>query len=294
MSLLNLLDTLSACARNLWRNPRESLQNLAGHPEAKRGCEVARGWTITSNCEWPEAGTSLTGNDILDQPLRAYFDEVKEGFGVWKWLHYFELYDRHLRKFVGRPVTVAEVGVYSGGSLPMWRSYFGTGCRMHGVDIQEECKTYTNSYTTIHVGDQADREFWKRFRGAVPHVDVFIDDGGHEPEQQMVTLEEMLHHLSPGGVYICEDVHGTGNRFGTFVHSLADELNALNLVPQQKLASVCTPFQAAINSVHLYPFVVVIEKRDAVLQTLSAPKHGTEWQPFFDRSGISAGHKRSG
>src|SRR5262252_4022229 len=107
MSLLNLLDTLSACTRNLWSRPRESLQNLAGHPEAKRGCAVARGWRSTSNVELLETRAPLIGLDILDQPLRAYFDEVKEGPGVWKWLHYFELYDRHLRKFVGRPVTVA-------------------------------------------------------------------------------------------------------------------------------------------------------------------------------------------
>src|SRR5262249_52626874 len=142
MSRFNLLDTLSACARNLWSSPRESLQNLAGHPEARRGNEVARGWRTTSNLELLEIRIPRTGADTLDNPLRAYFDGVKEGSGVWKWLHYFELYDRHLRKFVGRPVTVAEVGVYSGGSLSMWRSYFGSGCQVHGVDIQEECKAY--------------------------------------------------------------------------------------------------------------------------------------------------------
>ena len=109
-----------------------------------------------------------------------------------KWLHYFDLYHRHLQKFIDRPVTVVEVGVYSGGSMPMWRHYFGEHCRVHGVDIQEECKMYEDAHTTIHIGDQADRAFWKRFRESVPAVDVLIDDGGHQPEQQMVTLEEML------------------------------------------------------------------------------------------------------
>jgi hypothetical protein len=46
--------------------------------------------------------------------------------------------------------------------------------------------------TSIHIGDQGDREFWRAFRERVPPVDVLIDDGGHQPEQQIVTLEEML------------------------------------------------------------------------------------------------------
>jgi hypothetical protein len=113
-------------------------------------------------------------------------------------------------------------------------------------------------------------------------VDVLIDDGGHHPEQQKVTLEEMLQHLRPGGVYICEDVHGICHPFAAYVHALADELNAVVgwTHQEQGLTSTPTPFQAAIHSVHLYPFVVVIEKRDSILNGFSAPKHGTKWEPF--------------
>lgn len=39
--------------------------------------------------------------------------------GIWKWRHYFDVDDRHLAKFVGRHVHVAEVGVFDGGSLAM-------------------------------------------------------------------------------------------------------------------------------------------------------------------------------
>ena len=165
--------------------------------------------------------------------------------------------------------------------MAMWKHYFGQDCRVHGVDIEEACRVYGDSYTTIHIGDQADRAFWKRFRSSVLNVDVLIDDGGHEPEQQMVTLEEMLHHLRPGGIYICEDIHGVGNRFAMFVHALADELNGFAAASSQELASTTTPFQAVISSVHLYPYVVVIEKREAIISSFSAPKHGTKWEPFL-------------
>ncbi len=300
MTLTSKLATLSKCVRNLLCNPRESVRRLAGGPEPApradaarqgeaagedqvqisaaarvRAADLARRWEPDSNSQHLESCAALRGQDDSPNPLRAYFDAVREGPGVWKWLHYFEPYHRHLRKFVSRPVTVVEVGVYGGGSLPMWRHYFGQGCRVHGVDIQEQCKAYEDSQTTIHIGDQADRAFWKRFRQSVPDVDVLIDDGGHQPEQQMVTLEEMLPHLRPGGVYICEDVHGIGNRFAAFAHALADELNAFAPVIEPVLVSRPTGFQAAVNSVHLYPFVVVIEKRDFTLTSFSAPRQGT-------------------
>ena len=64
----------------------------------------------------------------------------------------------------------------------------------------------------IHVliGDQADRTFWRRMiaHGTLPPLDIVIDDGGHTPDQQRVTLEELLPHIRPGGVYVCEDIHG--------------------------------------------------------------------------------------
>ena len=165
--------------------------------------------------------------------------------------------------------------------MRMWRRYLGAGCRVHGVDVEEACKGYEDAHTKIHIGDQADRAFWRRFREQVLTVHVLIDDGGHRAEQQMVTLEEMPPHLHPGGVYICEDVQGIGNRFATFAHSCADNLNAFAPVPnQQDLASRLTPFQAALCSVHLYPFVVAIEKSGTTFDQFVCPTRGTEWQPF--------------
>src|SRR5215470_13914960 len=108
-------------------------------------------------------------------PLRDYFDRLEDGPGVWKWLHYFDIYQRHLAQYVGRNVTVVEIGVLGGGSLLMWKRYFGDRCRVHGVDIQAEYKAYERDDITIHIGDQGDRSFWKEFRKRVPVVDVVID-----------------------------------------------------------------------------------------------------------------------
>jgi hypothetical protein len=217
-------------------------------------------------------------------PLEAYFDSHVEGPGIWKWRHYFEAYHRHLAKFIGREVHVLEVGVYSGGSLQMWSSYFGPHCHLYGVDIQSACRAYENERMTILVGDQADRGFWRHVRATVPQLDVVIDDGGHRPEQQIVTLEELLPHLRPGGVYLCEDVYETFNPFHDYVSGMTHVLNAAQLTPGvTRPHEGLTPnaLQNSIHSVHLYPFAVVLEKREAPLGVLTAPRHGTEWQPWL-------------
>jgi hypothetical protein len=284
MSLSSKLETLSHCFRNILRYPYESARLLAYPPPhfAVRGSIMARQWGTRTNGRVLESGAALGHEEDNTNPLEAYFDGIKEGAGVLKWRHYFEPYHRHLRKFIGRKVTVVEVGVYSGGSMPMWRQYFGEGCHVHGIDIKEECKAHENSHTTIHVGDQGSRGFWQRFREEVPSVDVLIDDGSHLAEHQIVTLEEILQHLRPGGVYICEDVHGIGNPFAAYAHSLADELNATVAWDYQDHGISCTPtpFQTVVHSVHLYPFVVVIEKRESPLKAFSCPKHGTKWIPW--------------
>lgn len=230
-------------------------------------------------------------------PLWDYFQAIQEGPGILKWQHYFDIYHRHLKRFIGQKVDVVEVGVYSGGSLGMWRSYFGDQSHIYGVDIEEACKVYANDHVSISIGDQSDRSFWNQFKQSVDGVDILIDDGGHEADQQKVTLEETLPWIRPGGVYICEDIHGRTNSFAAYAAALVAELNhaAWTHAPWTKESKYGlqyeiqnSPFQTAVHSIHFYPFVVVIEKHAAPFKTLRSIKHGTEWQPFFDENRIPA------
>jgi len=214
-----------------------------------------------------------TGKDSFPETdLWSYFHANTTGPGIWKWEHYFEVYERHLSKFRGHAPVVVEIGVYSGGSLGMWQSYFGPDARVVGVDIEPACKVYERDGIDIVIGDQASRSFWDEFRRRFPKVDILIDDGGHLPEQQSVTLEEMLPHLALGGVYLCEDIHGRKNAFMQLVSGFADCLND---------KARPTKVQRAVKGISLYPFVAVIELREEPLNALSAPRRGSEWQPFL-------------
>ena len=204
--------------------------------------------------------------------LRAYFEANTEGPGIYKWLHYFEIYQRYLQRFVGTDVHIMEVGIYSGGSLPMWRQYFGDTSMVYGVDIEPACKIYEADRTKVLIGDQGDRAFWSGVRKDVPRIDVLIDDGGHHPEQQIVTFEELFPHLRPGGVYICEDTGGVPNYFNSYAAGVASQLNGMRPSRMESL----------IDSVHIYPGICVFEKRSTE-RVISSERRGTQWQPItFD------------
>lgn len=219
--------------------------------------------------------------------LEAFFDQRKSGRGIWKWRHYFEAYDRHFARFRGREVHLLEIGIYSGGSLEMWRAYFGPQARIYGVDIEPACRAYEAEGTRVFIGDQSDRAFWADFRAQVPHIDIVIDDGSHLPEHQIVTLEELLPHVAPNGVYVCEDVHHRHHPFAAYVSGMADALNAFDEVrqdaddPDHRCVVRTNTVQRAIGSIHLYPFLAVIERTASPVAELVAPKHGTEWEPFL-------------
>jgi len=279
MSLTNkLLSALRWCDAAL-SQPKLTAINVVTLPFQTRG----RRFSIEPTFSNPEQKSKPRFHDA--NPLKRYFLEHHEGPGIWKWMHYFDIYQKHFSKFVGREVHVVEIGIYSGGSLPMWRQYFGDHSHIYGVDIEEACRSYESDRIKVMIGDQADRSFWAEFKKAVPIIDIVIDDGGHLAEQQLVTMEELLPHLSPGGVYLCEDITTVNNRFAAYLQGLSNNLNSASWCSLDDgtpgIASVTSPFQNAIGSIHFYPFVAVIEKNEQTVSKLISPKQGTVWQPFL-------------
>jgi len=243
---------------------RRALRLLGKIPYAIRG--MAYGDRAAAAAAVPPA-------DPAPGRLRRFFENRTTGRGIWKFEHYFEIYERHFARFSGTDAHVAEIGVYSGGSLEMWRDYFGARASIYGIDIEERCRVYAGPGTQIFIGDQGDRAFWARFKAAVPRLDVLIDDGSHRPHDQIPAFEEAFSHLAAGGVYLCEDIQGVHNGFATYLSGLAKSLNAIDW-------NAPTWAQQWISSISLYPLVAVVEKRTMPLSRLHAPKRGTEWQPW--------------
>lgn len=158
----------------------------------------------------------------------------------------------------------------------MWRHYFGEGTVVHGVDIESSCLAYATNGIRIHIGDQASPDFWESFKRQVPEVDIVVDDGGHMAHQQVPALEALLPIVSAGGVYLCEDIGGLHNRFHAYIAGLSR-----NLHYPVRSGERPSGFQQIVHSVHLYPFMAVIEKRREPMARMEAPRHGTVWEPFL-------------
>lgn len=202
-------------------------------------------------------------------PLAEWFT-AHQGRRVFKWMHYLDIYHRHFSKFRGRSPVVLEIGIFDGGSLDMWRDYFGPGCRIYGVDVDERCRAFAGPDASIIIGDQGDREFLARLRREVPKVDILIDDGGHRMNQQIATFEELYSHVSDEGIYLCEDMHtsywpdfGGGYRNpGSFVEyskRLVDQLSAWH--SKDPVAFAVDDFTRSSYAMHFYDSVLVIEKQ---------------------------------
>jgi hypothetical protein len=201
--------------------------------------------------------------------LEKYFSE-NTGNLIGKWGHYFEIYDRHFSRYRGTDVHIVEIGVYQGGSLQMWKKYFGAKAKIYGIDINPQCKTLEENQIKILIGNQEDRKFLQSAAETIGKIDILIDDGGHEMEQQINTFEELFPHIDKNGVYLCEDLHtsywpkygGGCRKKGTFVEyskNFIDYINAWHSKQPKRLN--VSDFTRSAYSLHYYSSILVIEKR---------------------------------
>ncbi len=256
------------------KNFRHSLRLFVLLPSFSRGFHFSLNHKVAS----PKSHL----NRPHQNDLRTFFNSQLSGRGIWKWDHYFEIYDRYLAKFRHSEAVMVEIGIYSGGSLLMWQNYFGEKIKIIGVDIEQACKAYEGGQIFIEIGDQGDLQFWEKFKTKHTNCDIVIDDGGHKPNQQINTFISLFDTLNPGGVYICEDVHGQYQEFAQFCLGLSAKLGEAISIPNS-LRVKANHLQRVIKAVHIYPYMYIIEKLEQPREELFSQKNGTEWQPFYDR-----------
>lgn len=174
---------------------------------------------------------------------------------------YFQVYERLFGGYVGRPLVFVEVGILSGGSLFMWREYFGPKARIIGVDFNPSAKKWEQHGFEIFIGDQSSDEFWEGFYRQVGPVDVLLDDGGHTNLQQTVTAVHGIRRVQDGGLVVIEDVHASYMRefdnpsprsFANFAKFVADSLNRT----YSGLQPTRNDYWRRVSSVEFHPSIV--------------------------------------
>jgi FkbM family methyltransferase len=175
-----------------------------------------------------------------------------------------EFYEKELARYRNLPVSIVEIGIDQGGSLILWAEYFANA-RILGIDLQlrgdcaKNCGAYQN--IMLSIGNAYMYESIQFY----PEMDIFIDDGPHDPDSQVWAVKNLSHRVRPGGLFVIEDVT-----------SIA--------VANQLLEA--TPF-------HLRDYVEIIDLRpkknrsDDILFVIRIPGIGKHGQPAVNRPGYS-------
>lgn len=225
--------------------------------------------------------------------LKDAFDSRLKG-GMIKHDHFFPIYDQHLSDLQRRSnLKVLEIGVYNGGSLYMWKNFLPNS-QIVGIDIDPYCEQWADPSNNVRVyrGDQCDTSLLQRVCELEGPFDLIIDDGGHENNQIITSLEFLFPHLNNNGWYVVEDTfaayqpnHSCDRTRGTngeelnpilkdfdpqktsmeFLKSLADKLNAWAYrAPEAEHLRVegeWDEYEKNLYSMHFYDSIVFIQKK---------------------------------
>jgi hypothetical protein len=185
---------------------------------------------------------------------------------VHKWHHYIPIYDRYFGRFVGTPVRILEIGVSQGGSLEMWRRYFGAEAVVFGIDIDPGCARFDGAFGQVRIGSQDDPGFLAAVAEEMGGPDIVLDDGSHRMEHIRASLGVLFPLLSTGGVYMIEDLHtaysggygggmSTPGNFFNDVRRMIDDMHRW-----YHDDGLSEEWSAGVAGIHIHDSIVVLEK----------------------------------
>jgi len=167
-------------------------------------------------------------NENLNDDILSFFskyscDKVASGY-------YWE-YEKIFSKFKNDPINFLEIGIGTvsseplegmssvpssmkgwkdtnegylpGASLRSFRDYFKNG-QIYGVDIQPDCMINEDRIKTF-LFDSSEKDKCLDILKDLK-FDVIIDDGNHDPNYQIKTLENLFERVNENGYYIIEDI----------------------------------------------------------------------------------------
>jgi hypothetical protein len=193
------------------------------------------------------------------------------GVIVHKWHHYLPIYERHFGAYCGRAVRMLEIGVSKGGSLDMWRKYFGPDAVIYGIDIDPSCEKFNGISAQVRIGSQDDPTFLRKVVEEMGGVDIILDDGSHINPHINASLDVLFPLLQDGGIYMVEDTHACyweAYSGGYRIKSSFLE-RAKNLIDDlhhwyHPYGETDTATKGHLSSMHVYDSIVILEKRAAV------------------------------
>lgn len=194
---------------------------------------------------------------------------------VHKWHHYLPIYEKFFNKYRNADFKFLEIGVSKGGSLSLWRKYFGNSATIFGIDIDPACLKFNGVDGEVRIGSQSDPAFLRSVVEEMGGVDIVLDDGSHVQSDIRESFHTLYPLLNEDGLYMVEDLHtaywnnfGGGykskNSFMTDIGQMYDDMHHWYHSRGQRVSSAADNLAA----IHLYDSLAIFEKR-----SISRPVH---------------------
>ena len=124
---------------------------------------------------------------------------------------YLDVYEEILQHKKDTAKRILEVGIYTGGSIKLWRDYF-VNATVHGLDIMPLDNVWdvlkNDNRIVLHTSTDAyNSEFFqKTFLDTELKFDMVLDDGPHTLDSMLQFVKKYSQILTDDGVLIVEDV----------------------------------------------------------------------------------------
>jgi hypothetical protein len=213
----------------------------------------------------------VIGQDLT--PLSEIF-RLHEGYLVDKWENYLRVYEEELSSLRTETINLLEIGISFGGSLQVWKKYFGPQSIVHGIDIEEKVcdRPPMEMGIVLHCFDATNPEKLRIFFEETAVFDVIIDDGSHYSADIIKTFDVAFVFLKEGGTYIVEDIvcsylKSYGGAVGKsdssieYFKSLVDTVNHLNAFNIDEMDEKIQYYGKWIDHIKFEDGMIVIKKR---------------------------------
>lgn len=178
--------------------------------------------TLRNDCQGFSNKYTTSFASIFTRGLdwRAYCEGEKAGTDKVNPHSYQYIYSKYLSPMHNEPVIMLEIGLgcsmsYGPGkSLKMWRSLFPYG-RISFMEYNAPCaekhreEIEKQAGGILYTGDQTNSTLLQKVVADAVGLglyDLIVDDGGHNPTAQLLSLEGLWPALKSGGIYVVEDV----------------------------------------------------------------------------------------
>ncbi len=143
-------------------------------------------------------------------------DTLTTGSDKQYWHRYVPFYEVELAK-LKQCNTILEYGIFKGDSVRWLREEYPTAEIFAGDILPLQPEWPIGDKITYFEIDQGKMDtIQSMFLSIGKKLDLIIEDGSHLPQHQKNCLVESVKHMSPGGVYILEDLHTSHPEHGYY------------------------------------------------------------------------------